>query len=657
MAAALLYTFNGLAFSGEIAQYLKQTGEQGALLIGVIIAASMVIVGIFGWLVSYATNFILNCRNRELGIYILSGMKNKQVAQLFYMENLVAGAGSFVLGIVLGNLLSQLLRAIVLTLFELPYTFSLSFSLPAMGMTLVYFSLIFLLALDRTYRHIRNIKIYDLLYLDRQNQGAPIASVRGRRWIFVVSIFIGIFGIFLLMSASRFQGSDDLNKGFLLILAGSACMIIFLYGFFLGFASAVPEYFEKHSVQKYRKQNLLVFRTLTARLKTMGTTMATVSLLFTATLVSFGTGLVMYGMFTKDITDSICFDLSVSFSALDTSSAKYNENLPEYQKIIQKTVNQLEQEFPVERKLLYPLYANNNQQLHEYIEKTANPAFFEDTGTAPDLLMRYSDYAALRSLAGYKTVPLPEGKYLIHCIPYLRPRLEHYKETVLAGNQRLAYGGIYSEAFHLLWNSNGEDLLLVVPDEAVDSCLTDRLSYAAKTKNPVEYEPFYRLCSELYTSAEADSGTLLCITSKNAKMEDAALHITLLVFPLCFFALALTMTAATILTLHQLDEAKRSKKQFELLHKLGMSRHEMIKTLRKQSFLYYSMPAVPPVIVSVPLILHRFAAWSISIETMTGFFQPSIIIAISLGLVFAIYAVYIILAYCSMKRNILPEQD
>lgn len=74
--------------------------------------------------------------------------------------------------------------------------------------------------------------------------------------------------------------------------------------------------------------------------------------------------------------------------------------------------------------------------------------------------------------------------------------------------------------------------------------------------------------------------------------------------PLFYLALALTMTAATILMIQQLSETERYKRQFQLLQKLGMAQREMAKAQGHQFVIYYALPAAPPVLIDVPFILH-----------------------------------------------------
>ena len=101
MAAALLYAFNGLVFSQEILNLSRRMAQMPSI----IVLASIVVVCVFGWLVSYTTNFMLSRRSRELGTYILIGLENRQVARLFFLENLAVGGCALLSGLLVGNLL------------------------------------------------------------------------------------------------------------------------------------------------------------------------------------------------------------------------------------------------------------------------------------------------------------------------------------------------------------------------------------------------------------------------------------------------------------------------------------------------------------------------------------------------------------------------
>lgn len=57
------------------------------------------------------------------------------MARLFFLENLAVGAVALALGLVAGNLLYQVLRALVLALFGVTYHFAFAFSGKTVGLT------------------------------------------------------------------------------------------------------------------------------------------------------------------------------------------------------------------------------------------------------------------------------------------------------------------------------------------------------------------------------------------------------------------------------------------------------------------------------------------------------------------------------------------
>jgi len=624
MAAALLYSFNGLVFSQEIITLSKGI----SVLPLMIVLASVVVVCVFGWLVAYATRFMLLRRGRELGLYLLIGLENRQLARLFFLENLAVGGCALVLGTALGGLLYQVFRAIVLALFGLPYAFSFGFSLPALGLTVLYFALIYLFALRRSRKYIRRANIHDLIYVDRANEGMVIQTGNVRRWMFSFSIVLGVAGTCLLMAGGAILG-----------VIGAGCVIAFLFGFFLSFASGVPAFFDRRPARKYRGQSLLVFRTLTAKLATMGVLMATISMIFTATLISEGAGLVFRGLFAGRAAENACFDLYIGAAGDGPVSRDYFD-------FIQDNIS-------VERELHYCVYQAEDSRVMDYVERMGEDyhRYFDR-----DPVLRYSDYAALRAIAGYPPVELTSGEYLIHCRAYLEKHLTGYTQPISLGGASLIPGGVHAE--HLLQNydtGNGARYILVVPDEVAEDLPVLHHAYAAKTAQPVTEAQFDLLCDINYRLGEQN---LLepsydeIHTRASEKAEEAA-QTVLFVFPLFYLALALTMTAATILTIQQLSETERYKRQFQLLQKLGMDRREMARTLRNQFAIYYVLPAVPPVLIGAPFILHLASAPEPGV--MVGMSSPLAIVTISLGLFFLIYAIYILLAYTSLKRNVLPQ--
>ena len=112
------------------------------------------------------------------------------------------------------------------------------------------------------------------------------------------------------------------------------------------------------------------------------------------------------------------------------------------------------------------------------------------------------------------------------------------------------------------------------------------------------------------------------------------------------------MTAAAILTIQQLSETAHYRRQFLLLDKLGMERTEMAKALRRQLAVYYTMPAIPPVLIGAPMIFSVGNA--VEPGTLTGASHPAVIVGNCLILFFLIYFIYILMAYIRLKKDVLP---
>ena len=174
------------------------------------------------------------------------------------------------------------------------------------------------------------------------------------------------------------------------------------------------------------------------------------------------------------------------------------------------------------------------------------------------------------------------------------------------------------------------------------------------TAEPMRMEDYTRISDLRDVKDEGIDGydTIFC---KTAVENENASSYAITVFPLFYLALVLTMVSATILTIQQLSEMARYRRQFALLHKLGMDREEMKQTLRRQFILFYTMPALPPLLIGIPFILALGSAFDPGVVTGPG--QLLGILGITLGLFLSIYLLYIAMAYHSLKQNVLPDED
>jgi hypothetical protein len=554
-------------------------------------------------------------------------VETRQVAQMFFMENLVVGGFAILLGTVLGNLIFQVLRAITLELFDVPYTFNFTFSMRAVLLTLLYFVLIYLFALLQSRKRISRMKIHDLIYFERQNESKLIKKGKNRRKTFVVSIILGIIGTVMLMLRNLTFG-----------IVGAILIIVFLYGFFISFSSGVPGYFDKYPVKKYSGVTLIVFRSLSTKLATIGVIMATISLLFTATLLLENSSLFFHAIFQSRINETTVFDLFIGSSS---ESDKYFDEYLAY----------IDEKIPITRNYQYNIYEGDGRQIIDCIQSKMD--FYDEYSY--DTLISYSDYSELRKMLGYPTVELPDGEYIIHCMPFLEPILDNYTEDIAVNNIVLHPNRkLYTESFcQYMWNGNGYGYIIIVPDVvAAEQPISHRI-YCAMTVTSMD-ETVYEGLTDIRDKQDYQyrvKNGYDAIYSKNVVRSEYASMYAILVYPMFYLALVLTMVAASILTIQLLSESRRYKRQYALLHNLGMEQREMERSFFRQFALFFAMPTVPPIMIAVPFTLALVGTTDPGVINGTAHIWS--IIGLALGLFFTIYLVYICAAYISFKKSVL----
>ena len=144
---------------------------------------------VLAFLILYANRFLQKRRKKELGIYLLAGMKKRKVSGIFAGETLCVGGISLVCGLGLGVILSQGLSLLALRLFAVDIDkFQMVFSTDALRKTVCCFALIFLLASLFNVKAVSREKLADLLNAGRRND---VSILKGKR----VHIFFSLTAI------------------------------------------------------------------------------------------------------------------------------------------------------------------------------------------------------------------------------------------------------------------------------------------------------------------------------------------------------------------------------------------------------------------------------------------------------------------------------
>lgn len=651
-AVASMYAFNALIFSDTV----KALPDMEVLPY-LIVAASLLIILIVGWIIGYMINYMLKRRSREFGVYMVSGIPNRKIALLLFLENGLIGLLAFVPGILLGMLLSQILEAVLLNMVGLSYTLHFGFSLSAAGLTLLYFFAMLLYSVRKNERWIRRVQLRDLLCYDRENEKARVFGSTSAVLIFGVSVLAACIGFWLIY----FQ---PLGKGFD-ILIGTVLLLLFLFGFFMSVPAFLVARFGNRTDWKYRKHRLVPFRGFTAKVNSTSVVMGMLSVLFMLSVTFGGIGATIGLMVTKNV-EAGAFDVMILHRGELGDFSRY--------------ASVIGQDYFAQGHA-YGIYTDGETDFRSLYERAVTEAGRPDPLTYAefehDTCMVQSDYLKLRQLLGYENLQLDPSLCYVHCVP----ALEKDAKSLTAqpnGLQCAGYGfaedGVFSEPFSQV-NSygNGSGYIIIVPDRAAEQMEIVYSVYAAVTERPLTPDDLKRITAacdgltrlERSSAKSAPDGAPTLFVYEDMDylsgkwMDKAELHyLYAMLICLFYLSLILEITGAAILATQVLGDWQMKQRQDGILRQLGMNERLVAGLNRRQLLQLFVLPLIPSFILSVCFVY--ICAKKILVNFLI---LPAVPDMIRIGQAFVLALVWFLLLYsvyyaaariCYGQRGISP---
>lgn len=657
---SLMFAFNSIIFSRDI-QKMYEMASMMAAMIGI---ATFFIVLIVAWLINYMVRFMLEKRSREFGIYLLIGMKKKEISGLYMKENLLLGACSFAMGMGLGMFLQQVLMVVFYSVVRVEKRPHLEFNRYCILMTVCCYGGCYLLALFRCRRRFRKMNIHDLMSENEKNEELQEGREKIKRWLLPVSVLVVIaFGIWIL--------SGNVQS------VGAACiffvgLFVTMYVFYIGLSAWIICYIRKRGKGIYRGQNLFLLRQFSSKLKTMRFTMGTLTVLFMIAFLGCSTALMFTDWQDQVLKLKFPFDVQV------------NSRNPEYdfaaeQKIIRK-------ETDVKDAYVYRIYENHTDDMNVWLY--SHLRYFGDRykkadGTADrkkirkgtdgeycryDTYMGLGDYNHLRVMLGYSEETLGKDEYILQ----MKERVYHEtgdftgEVQIRDGGTRLSCKKICTESFSQDGH-NGGDYIIVVPDERIRNMSPFYSEMAVKVKGKVPQDLAEKLdnLSDDYDyaghtymeegKANTCSGTDSVVTylAVNLVRENAVSEVrymlTCVTFPCMYIGLVFLCIALTVLSVQQLSDSAKYRFRYQVLSKIGLGRREIHRTVWRQLFGYYLCPAIFSAVISGIIAVYLGVQFNFNTGVDTPVLQYFLI---SFEMFFGVYAIYFVATYVGFIRNI-----
>lgn len=623
----LLYAFFAIAFSGEM-QDLVTTYDN---IKSIMIMVSILVTLIIAWLIYYISNFILQKRSREFGMYLLLGMKRTQVSRMFLFEQLALGAVGFFIGCVLGIFVYEILHAILLNIFGFAYAFQLSFSWSACGAAFLCFLSIYLLEMIREGIALKKQSIHTMLYNASRNEKTAKGS-RLSGLYFLAAVLLAVAGLYVtqqyLRSMVNGQSSDSM-----LFMLGVFAIIVSVYLFFYGISAVLGIFLNRHRKIKYKGNCMYLYGQIAGRLRSNRTVLATLSLLTLLTLLFLCIALKFNEV--KELSNA----RFVPFDIMASSSEKLN----------MKSIESYLQEHKISYQSADIHYYQKEERDDFYSVVKGKSYYTEDEKHS--VYMKQSDFNKLRSLKGKPSVTLKADEYMIVCATDIKDSLQEYgaQHTLHLQGKRLQLRGVDDTEYGQTRNSG---YYLIVADEHVKHAKPYFREWVANTNPETEVSWYQDTVNQFFDDNKEQVGdSYYSYASYRVKakwFEENAVGFVSICFSLFYLSFIFICISATILAVQQLSDAHRQRYSYAMLHKMGVNQRQLHALLAKQIAVYFIIPLVLPIVYLLPIIRMLDELFEMTYASANMF----IYLGGSMLFFLAVYGCYYVMAYLGCKRNI-----
>lgn len=623
----LLYAFFAIAFSGEM-QDLVTTYDN---IKSIMIMVSILVTLIIAWLIYYISNFILQKRSREFGMYLLLGMKRTQVSRMFLFEQLALGAVGFFIGCVLGIFVYEILHAILLNIFGFAYAFQLSFSWSACGAAFLCFLSIYLLEMIREGIALKKQSIHTMLYNASRNEKTAKGS-RLSGFYFLAAVLLAVAGLYVTQQYLRSMVNGQSSDSMLLML-GVFAIIVSVYLFFYGISAVLGIFLNRHRKIKYKGNCMYLYGQIAGRLRLNRTVLSTLSLLTLLTLLFLCIALKFNEV--KELSNA----RFVPFDIMASSSEKLN----------MKSIESYLQEHKISYQSADIHYYQKEERDDFYSVVKGKSYYTEDEKHS--VYMKQSDFNKLRSLKGKPSVTLKADEYMIVCATDIKDSLQEYgaQHTLHLQGKRLQLRGVDDTEYGQTRNSG---YYLIVADEHVKHAKPYFREWVANTDPETEVSWYQDTVNQFFDDNKEQVGdSYYSYASYRVKakwFEENAVGFVSICFSLFYLSFIFICISATILAVQQLSDAHRQRYSYAMLHKMGVNQRQLHALLAKQIAVYFIIPLVLPIVYLLPIIRMLDELFEMTYASANMF----IYLGGSMLFFLAVYGCYYVMAYLGCKRNI-----
>ena len=654
LGVAIFYVFNAIDSQSVMLDVRENMMDIIKLMNDMLSGVSVFVSCILGFLIIYASRFLIKRRNKEFGIYLTLGMSKRKISAILFFETLLIGIVSLVAGLVIGTILSQFMSVIVANMFDADMTkFKFIFSMKACIKTLIYFAIMYVLVMIFNTFSISRCKLIDLLNAGKKTEKVTMKNPVICTIVFVIGVGILAYAYWMVTRGVRTLNTFD-KIGIPIALGCVATFLIFwsVSGFMIRIFTSIKSVY-------YKGVNSFVLRQFCSKINTtvFSTTVICIMLFITISVLS--AALSMKDSLSKDL-DSMC--------PVDVQLAKYSYDAMSEAYATSQNMNEKDREMLEDSKLsIIETLNNSGFDAQKYFKDVVEYNIYNTGLTVKDTIgdintddyqfmadtimpvMTIGDYNSVARLYGNSTYELNDDEYII---------VADYKNMVMIRNQALKKGITLSvngkeykpryneckDGFVQIGVQNMNDGILVVPDNAVKPQQVRNMGLSADYRADTKEER-YSIETQLDNLMKNISFKKSFI-SWNSRIELAESSVglgALVTFIALYLGIIFLISSAAILALRELSDSADNKERYGMLRKLGVDERMIDMALFKQIGIFFAFPLILALIHSVFGI--KFI--NIILATM-GMSSLAACIGLTLAFVAFFYGGYFLITYlCS----------
>ena len=590
LGIAVFYIFNAIETQTAMMEVTKIKAAIIDMMNGVMDGVSIFVSFILGYLIVYASRFMLKKRKMEFGVYMTLGMSRVKIAGILWMETIWMGVISLVAGLLVGTGISQFMSLMVSHLFQADVSrFVFVISWKAVVKSILYFLIIYTVVMVLNTIAISRTKLIDFMTAGRKKEKNLLKNP-----VVSVVIFLLAWGILGYAYYNVTAGSENLESEFqvlaqvLLGIVGTILVFWSFAGFFMWILGKMPKIY-------YKKINSFVFGELSNKLNSTVISCSVICLLMFMTIC------ILFSAFArKDFKEAEAKKLApVDISMVkDLGDGKTIEEIMEEKDIsgkdFQDTLNLTTYELPEVTKGNIVGDAVDRERFGEaYLNQQIE-------------LLSVSTYNQAAKKYHLPTYELEENQYLViadmeGAVGIFNMGLKENPELTIKGKTYYPKEKTCQDGF-LMMNYDPQNMgFILVPDsvkftEAEQKKNYFIADYAKDTKafrEEMDEEFFERL------NGEKSDEFSVYFTTQSSVYDDSIGSSAMYIFLGLYLGICFLISGSAVLSLKMLSDAADSKEKYRILQRLGCDQKQICRGLRKQNGMVFLLPVILAAVHSV----------------------------------------------------------